>query len=116
MTLDTYRHVVPGMGGAAAGAMDTRPKGWIWVAVRFAVNEVPSLFETSLSTSRSFTFYLQTEEKAERVGFEPTRRFNTAYAISSPKTCLLARSILSAKIADLQGFCGFVDEGLSAAY
>jgi hypothetical protein len=26
---------------------------------------------------------LQTERKAERVGFEPTRRFNTAYAISS---------------------------------
>jgi hypothetical protein len=28
-------------------------------------------------------FYLQTKEKAERVGFEPTRRLNTAYAISS---------------------------------
>ena len=30
-------------------------------------------------------FYLQTEEKAERVGFEPTRRLNTAYAISNLK-------------------------------
>ena len=30
-----------------------------------------------------FHVYLRTEEKAERVGFEPTRRFNTAYAISS---------------------------------
>jgi hypothetical protein len=30
-------------------------------------------------------FYLQTEGKAERVGFEPTRRLNTAYAISSLK-------------------------------
>ena len=29
--------------------------------------------------------YLQIGEKAERVGFEPTRRLNTAYAISSPK-------------------------------
>jgi hypothetical protein len=28
-------------------------------------------------------FYLQIKEKAERVGFEPTRRLNTAYAISS---------------------------------
>jgi hypothetical protein len=28
-------------------------------------------------------FYLQTEGKAERVGFEPTRRFNTVHAISS---------------------------------
>ncbi len=28
-------------------------------------------------------FYLQTREKAERVGFEPTRRLNTAYAISN---------------------------------
>src|SRR5215211_2425351 len=29
------------------------------------------------------TSYLQTERKAERVGFEPTRRLNTAYAISN---------------------------------
>src|SRR5215216_7116525 len=28
-------------------------------------------------------FYLQTKEKAERVGFEPTRRLFAAYAISS---------------------------------
>jgi hypothetical protein len=33
--------------------------------------------------SRTFTSHLQTEEKAERVGFEPTRRLNTAYAISN---------------------------------
>src|ERR671910_1151420 len=38
-----------------------------------------------LFTSRTFTFYLQTEGKAERVGFEPTRRLNTAYAISNLK-------------------------------
>src|SRR5215216_3361567 len=31
------------------------------------------------------TFYLQKTEKAERVGFEPTRRLNTAYAISNLK-------------------------------
>ena len=30
-------------------------------------------------------FYLQTEGKAERVGFEPTRRLDTAYAISNLK-------------------------------
>jgi hypothetical protein len=30
-------------------------------------------------------FYLQTLEKAEREGFEPSRRLNTAYAISNPK-------------------------------
>ena len=53
------------------------------VAVRLAVNEVSSYFGTSLFASRTFTFYLQTEEKAERVGFEPTRRLNTAYAISN---------------------------------
>src|SRR5215203_6531146 len=33
--------------------------------------------------SELIAFYPQTKEKAERVGFEPTRRFNTAYAISS---------------------------------
>src|SRR5215218_4218460 len=33
--------------------------------------------------SELIAFYLQTEEKAERVGFEPTRRLNTAYAISN---------------------------------
>ena len=54
--------------------------------------------------------------KAERVGFEPTRRFNTAYAISSPKTYVLARSILSAKSALLQGFLVFADDPLSVAY
>lgn len=29
------------------------------------------------------TFYLQIVEKAEREGFEPSRRLNTAYAISN---------------------------------
>jgi hypothetical protein len=48
-----------------------------------AVNEVLSYFGTSLCASKSSTFYLQIEGLAERVGFEPTRRFNTAYAISS---------------------------------
>src|ERR671911_416763 len=33
--------------------------------------------------SKVIVFYLQIKEKAERVGFEPTRRLNTAYAISS---------------------------------
>src|ERR687897_3271642 len=33
--------------------------------------------------SKVIVFYLQNKEKAERVGFEPTRRLNTAYAISS---------------------------------
>ena len=28
-------------------------------------------------------FYLQTADKAEREGFEPSRRLNTAYAISN---------------------------------
>ena len=74
-----------------------------------AIDEVLSLFGTSLFISRPFTCYLQTEGKAERVGFEPTRRFNTAYAISSPKTYVLARSIASAKLALLQDFLGFVD-------
>src|SRR5215211_5789670 len=35
--------------------------------------------------SELIAFYLQTGEKAERVGFEPTRRLNTAYAISNLK-------------------------------
>jgi hypothetical protein len=52
-------------------------------AVRLAVIEVPSQLGTSLFTSRSFTFYLQSNDEAERVGFEPTRRLNTAYAISN---------------------------------
>jgi hypothetical protein len=52
-------------------------------AVRLAVNKVPSQLGTSLFTSRSFTFYLQSNDEAERVGFEPTRRLNTAYAISN---------------------------------
>src|ERR671911_174091 len=33
--------------------------------------------------SKVIVFYLQNKQMAERVGFEPTRRFNTAYAISS---------------------------------
>src|SRR5918995_952338 len=33
--------------------------------------------------SKVIVFYLQNKAKAERVGFEPTRRLNTAYAISS---------------------------------
>jgi hypothetical protein len=33
--------------------------------------------------SKIVVFYLQNKEEAERVGFEPTRRLNTAYAISS---------------------------------
>jgi hypothetical protein len=52
-------------------------------AVRLAVIEVPSQLGTSLFTSRSFTFYLQSNDEAERVGFEPTRRLDTAYAISN---------------------------------
>jgi hypothetical protein len=63
-------------------------------AVRLAVNEVPSYLGTSLFTSRSFTFYLQTEEKAERVGFEPTRRLNTAYVISNPRSYVTVRIIM----------------------
>ena len=35
--------------------------------------------------SELIAFYPQTKEKAERVGFEPTRRLNTAYAISNLK-------------------------------
>jgi hypothetical protein len=34
-------------------------------------------------SSRSSTFYPQNKGKAERVGFEPTRRLYAAYAISS---------------------------------
>ena len=30
-------------------------------------------------------FYLQKVDKAERVGFEPTRRLDTVYTISNPK-------------------------------
>ena len=52
-------------------------------AVRFAVNEVPNELGTSFSPCRSSAFHLQNIEKAERVGFEPTRRLNTAYAISN---------------------------------
>src|SRR5215211_1209893 len=37
----------------------------------------------SFPHSELIVFFLQTKEKAERVGFEPTRRLNTAYAISS---------------------------------
>jgi hypothetical protein len=40
------------------------------------------------------TFYLQTEYKAERVGFEPTRRLNTAYAISNPRSYVTVRIIM----------------------
>jgi hypothetical protein len=50
------------------------------------------------------------------VGFEPTRRFNTAYAISSRYPFVPTRTIPSAKSADLQGLSGFAEEGLSAAY
>jgi hypothetical protein len=86
----------------------TRALRLISVAVCFAVNEVPSLFETSLSTFRSYTFYLQTKGKAERVGFEPTRRFNTAYAISSCNPYVLTCSTPSTKSALLQGFQGLL--------
>ena len=55
------------------------------VAVRLAINDILSQFGTSFSPCRISTFYLQIEGKAERVGFEPTRRLNTAYAISNPK-------------------------------
>src|SRR5919107_6283628 len=37
----------------------------------------------SFPHSELIAFYPQTKEKAERVGFEPTRRLNPAYAISS---------------------------------
>jgi hypothetical protein len=53
------------------------------VAVRLAVDEIPSQFGTSFSPRGISTFYLQMAGKAERVGFEPTRRLNTAYAISN---------------------------------
>jgi hypothetical protein len=86
------------------------------VAVRLAVNEVPSQFGTSHFTSRSFTFYLQNNDETERVGFEPTRRLNTTYAISNCDPYVLTRSIPSTKSADLQDFLGFAEEGLSAAH
>jgi hypothetical protein len=35
-------------------------------------------------------FYLRIKKEAERVGFEPTRRLNTAYMISSPNSYVLA--------------------------
>jgi hypothetical protein len=48
------------------------------------------------------SFYLQKVEKAARVGFEPTRRLNTAYSISNCDPYVATRSILSTKSADLQ--------------
>ena len=42
------------------------------------------------------------QRKGERVGFEPTRRFNTAYAISSPKSHVLLRTVASDNLPDLQ--------------
>jgi hypothetical protein len=53
------------------------------VAVRLQQTEPRGNPGASLLTLQVATFYLQTEEKAERVGFEPTRRLQTAYAISS---------------------------------
>ena len=55
------------------------------VAVRLAINDILSQFGTSFSPCRISTFYLQIEGKAEREGFEPSRRLNTAYAISNLK-------------------------------
>jgi hypothetical protein len=81
VTLDTYSHVLPGMGDGLADAMEEA--SGCRVAVCFAVNEVPTWLETCLSASIFSTFYLQNKEKAERVGFEPTGRLQTFHAISS---------------------------------
>jgi hypothetical protein len=48
-----------------------------------AVNQAPANFGTFPPYPLPPKICLQTEEKAERVGFEPTRRLNTAYAISN---------------------------------
>jgi hypothetical protein len=48
-----------------------------------AVNETPHNPGAFLLALEINVFYLQMKEKAERVGFEPTRRLFTAYAISS---------------------------------
>ena len=77
VTLDTYSHVLPGMGHGLANTMDEalgQP-----VAV---IDELQEAWET-ISSRNTHQFSLQTVEKAERVGFEPTRRLHTAYANSN---------------------------------
>jgi hypothetical protein len=78
LTLDTYPHVLPGLGDAAAGAMD-EALGWSGCSTyRPQIPLAPHFFYFEI-----IAFYLRIKEEAERVGFEPTRRLNTAYAISS---------------------------------
>ena len=78
ITLDTYPHVLPGVGDAAAGAMD-EALGWSGCSTyRPQIALAPHFFYFEI-----IAFYLRIKEEAERVGFEPTRRLNTAYAISS---------------------------------
>src|SRR5918993_2853903 len=81
IALDTYSHVLFDMQNHLTRALEDALS--YRVAVRLAVDKVPSQFWTSFSPYRTSTFYLQTEEKAERVGFEPTRRLNTVYTISN---------------------------------
>src|SRR5215203_4620833 len=78
ITLDTHPHVLPGVGDAAAGAMD-EALGWSGCSTyRPQIALAPHFFYFEI-----IAFYLRIKEEAERVGFEPTRRLNTAYAISS---------------------------------
>ena len=61
------------MGEAFCGTVFHRLREARWLSLYSPLQEQASMF------------YLQTEEKAERVGFEPTRRLDTAYAISTLK-------------------------------
>ncbi len=63
ITLDTYSHVLPSMGNAAAGAMGEA------LGKRVGVDMVSALPGTLLC----YCSY-DSPAKAERVGFEPTRR------------------------------------------
>ncbi len=54
--------------------------------------------------------------RAERVGFEPTRRLDTAYAISNPNEYVPIRIAVSNNCAVLQAFYRTVQSSSSGTY
>ena len=111
ITLDTHPHVLPGVGDAAAGAMD-EALGWSGCSTyRPQIALAPHFFYFEI-----IAFYLRIKEEAERVGFEPTRRLNTAYAISSPNSYGLACPRVSGNWAYLSDFRRFLGSRFSVLF
>src|ERR671910_1045461 len=55
-------------------------------------------------TLKTVPFFSGKHKQAEKVRFEPTRQLNTAYTVSSPKTCDLTSSDVSGNSACLWVF------------